>query len=228
MLKKIEQYIRGLSSTVELLLVFILAFGSFFVYSFSSLLSQNHKVVFTEGHFLFFLTYESVVLSILGWFLRKRAWNLIQLGLTPNWKSTATGFILAILANAIFILIWILLSPLFSDATSQSKAISSVHLNPLLIVVFSIVNGFFEEIFVAGYIIHFFKKFQSAWIAVLISTAIRTLYHVYEPIITLIFITFMGLMFGFYYVKTNKLWALATAHIILDIYGLSMLSNALH
>jgi uncharacterized protein len=225
MVKESKVGIGKISSKIEFIIVFIGAFGFFLFGAISAYVSHKNTTELTNRYLILMPIYEVIVFSILAWFLNQRDWNLVRVGLIPNWKSTLAGIGLAVLAYILSILNWIVFSPLFPDALIQSKAISGLQLNLALIILTSIVNGIFEEVFVVGYIIHFFKQLKSPWIAVMISTMIRTLYHVYTPTINLLFIVWMGLMFGFYYVRTNQLWTLAIAHIMLDIYGLLMISQ---
>jgi membrane protease YdiL (CAAX protease family) len=226
-LKKLERWVERASPRFEFLVIVIVAFGYLSISSLFSLFSEPHKVFITERSLISLLLYEIAVLLILGWFLKKRGWILAQLGVIPSWKSTVVvaGLIPAVYVT--YVLIWIALAVLFPEiqAINQNKALSTAGISLWTIVCASVINPVFEEIFVCGYIIHFLKKSKNLWIAVMSSTLIRTLYHLYQPIHGIVAIFSLGLVFGLFYAKTNRLWSLVVVHAIFDLYGLLNLNH---
>jgi uncharacterized protein len=84
-------------------------------------------------------------------------------------------------------------------------------------VLSSMVNGFYEELFLCGYMMTVLHKRFGETIAVNASNAMRLAYHLYQgPIVALTIIP-MGLLFSVWYVRTNRLWPLVVAHVLLDI-----------
>jgi len=96
-----------------------------------------------------------------------------------------------------------------------------------LVFLTSTVNGIFEELFVAGYIITVLRERRGVWTAINVSTVVRVLYHLYQGPIGLLIILPMGLLFGYAYARTRQLWPLIFAHVLIDIIGLSALGRAL-
>jgi membrane protease YdiL (CAAX protease family) len=84
----------------------------------------------------------------------------------------------------------------------------------------SVVNGVFEEVFVAGYAITALQQARGMWTAINVSTAVRVLYHLYQGPIAFLTIAPLGLLFGYVYARTRQLWPLIVAHVLLDIVGL--------
>jgi uncharacterized protein len=226
-LGKLKEWVERVSPRFEFLIVVLAAFGYFSIGSLFSLLSKSHKVLITGEHLIFLLVYESAVLLALGLFLRKRGWTLAQLGFIPSWKSTAMSVGLIPAVYITYALIWIPLALLFPEfqALSQSKVIVGSGISTWKIIIVSIVNPVFEEVFVCGYVVHFLKKSNNLWIALIISTAIRALYHLYQPIQGIIAIISIGLVFGFFYAKTNRLWSVVAAHAFFDLWGLMRLNS---
>ncbi len=222
MLRRVENWAENVSPKLEFLIVILAAFGYFCVRSFFSLFSSSREAVITGNHITSLLVYESVVLLILGWFLRKRGWRLAQLGVIANWKTTLIGIGLVLVAQIAYILAWIALALLFPEVQqiSQSKSLSVSNLALWKIFLVSILNPLYEEIFVCGYVITFLKKSKNLWFAIAISTVIRTAYHLYQPLWGIVAIISIGLVFGYVYAKTNRLWSVMVAHAIFDFVGL--------
>jgi membrane protease YdiL (CAAX protease family) len=84
------------------------------------------------------------------------------------------------------------------------------------------VNGIFEELFVAGYIITAITPRRGMWTAINVSVVVRLLYHLYQGPIGVLTIVPMGLLYGYLYSRTRQLWPLIVAHVLLDIVALSM------
>lgn len=227
-MKRLEKWVENASPRFEFFVIVLFAFGYFSASSLFDLFFKSREVLITEKSLISLLIYEIAVLLILGWFLKKRGWTLAQLGVTPSWKSTwvSVGLIPAVYIT--YALIWIALALLFPgiQAISQSKFISISGVSLWTIIFASVINPVFEEIFVCGYIIHSLKKSKNLWIAVIISTFIRTLYHLYQPIQNIVAIVSLGFVFGLFYARTNRLWSVVVVHIIFDLYALLHLNNS--
>ena len=93
-------------------------------------------------------------------------------------------------------------------------------------VLVSVVNGIFEELFVTGYIITSLTARRGMWTAINVSVVVRLLYHLYQGPIGIMTVVPMGLLYGYVYSRTRQLWPLMVAHVILDVIGLAMASQA--
>lgn len=226
-MRRLERWIDSASPRLEFLIVVLVAFSYFSISSLFSLFFEHRKVLITGKDLILLLAYEITVLLVLGWFLKKRGWTLARFGVIPSWKSTVMGVGLIPTVYAIYALMWIALALLFPETqlVIQSKSVSMTGIRTWEIILVSIINPIFEEIFVCGYIIHFLKRLNSLWFAVIVSTSIRTLYHLYQPIQGVVFIISLGLVFGFFYAKSNRLWSVVAAHTFFDLYGLLRFYN---
>jgi membrane protease YdiL (CAAX protease family) len=92
-----------------------------------------------------------------------------------------------------------------------------------LVFLASTVNGFFEELFVAGYIITALRQTRGMWTAINVSTVVRVLYHLYQGPVGVLIIVPMGLLYGYVYERTRQLWPLMFAHVLIDLIGLSQI-----
>lgn len=88
---------------------------------------------------------------------------------------------------------------------------------PVLLVA-AVANGWAEETVVVGYLLSRLR--QLGWgenRSLLASALLRGSYHLYQGFGQAVGNLVMGLVFGRVWQRTNRLWALITAHAILDI-----------
>lgn len=219
-----RQWIRKLTRKFEFLIVILIAFGYPILGALISLFSESHKIIITGSSLKFLLVYEIVVLLALSCFLKKRGWSFKKMGLYPNLKSAIWGVMLVPCLYLIWVLIWMALTLLIPDflliVKHKTVAISGVSL--WIIICVSVLNPLFEELFVCAYVISFLRKIKSLWFAVIISTGIRVLYHLYQPLSGIIFILCIGLAFGYCYARTNQLSSAIVAHAFFDFLPLVM------
>lgn len=87
-----NQFIRSLSPRAEFTIVVLLAFGNFIFTSLMAVLTATSPAEsISEEGIRQLITYELVLLTLLGTFLWLRGWNTRLLGLTPTIKDTALG-----------------------------------------------------------------------------------------------------------------------------------------
>jgi membrane protease YdiL (CAAX protease family) len=118
---------------------------------------------------------------------------------------------------------WIM--PVQMRVASQMYPTADPRVSMELVFLVSTVNGIFEELFVAGYIITALKDARGMWIAINVSMVVRLLYHLYQGPIGVLTIVPMGLLYGYVYARTRQLWPLIFAHVLIDIIGLSALGR---
>lgn len=83
-----------------------------------------------------------------------------------------------------------------------------------------LINPFFEEVFVCGYVMTALKRQDNSWIAINSSVAIRVLYHLYQGPKGVLSVVPVGLIFGFWYARAGRLWPLVVAHSMADLLAL--------
>jgi membrane protease YdiL (CAAX protease family) len=85
----------------------------------------------------------------------------------------------------------------------------------LLLVAFA--NGWAEEIIVVGFLFTRLRQLRFTPVAaVLITSALRGLYHLYQGFGAGLGNFVMGLVFGYVYLRTGRLWPLIVAHALID------------
>jgi uncharacterized protein len=212
------------SRKTEFIVVVVTAFGWFSVVSVWSLLAPptgDETLAANEG-WGGLLVYEGILLVALGWLLHRRGWSPTRVGLTPSWRDTSTGLALMAIVYGVdvvvFTAVWALLGSTSPGGEWLGPAAAPIDLPTVFAV--SAMNGLFEELFVCGYLITVMKEARGFWPAVNASTGLRLLYHMYQGTDALISILPLGLVFGYWYAKTGRLWPLIVAHAIFDVLAL--------
>jgi membrane protease YdiL (CAAX protease family) len=201
------------------LIVIFLAFGYFIFGSILSVIDPTANPQIANSHLRFLIIYESVVLLVLWKFLFLRGWKLQYVGLMPSVIDTVIGIGLFFVSYIIFAVIWNVSSIFVPGLRQQASSLVTQNLYLPLVLIISIINPIFEEVFVCGYVVTALKKTRSISFAVNVSTGIRLAYHLYQGVIGVILIIPLGLIFGFWFGKTGRLWPIVIAHGILDFLG---------
>lgn len=236
-MKQLHELIRRLPPGIEFLVVVSWAFG---LPIFSSILAlgagsgaasgAGGVLVFNNAALINIVSFELLQSVFLVWFLWVRGWTLERVGLHVSWRGTWNGWLLLLGTYVVLMALqWLanyfMPGPL--QAAAQGYPSADPRVSMQLVFLASTVNGMFEELFVAGYIITALRDARGTWTAINVSTVIRLLYHLYQGPLALITIVPMGLIFGYFYVRTRQLWPLILAHILIDIIGLSALGRLL-
>jgi len=235
--KQLHERIRRLPPGVEFLVVVSWAFG---LPIFTSILSlgagggadsrAGGALVFNNAALINIVSFELLQTVFLVWFLWVRGWTLAKVGLHVSWRGTWNGWLL-LLGTYVVLMALQWLAHAFLPGPVQIAAqrypTADLQVSMQLVFLASTVNGMFEELFVAGYIITALREARGTLTAINVSTVIRLLYHLYQGPLALITVVPMGLIFGFFYSRTRQLWPLILAHILIDIIGLSALGRLL-
>jgi membrane protease YdiL (CAAX protease family) len=221
----LHDLIRKLPARVEFLVVITWAFG---LAIFASILSigmspQDANGLYDNSGLIGDLVFELMQSAFIIWFLRIRGWTLEKLGLNVTLRGTFLGVGLLVVTYGLWLGVQYLAGWLLPGEMQAAQArypTAAPDLSMSLVFVASVVNGIFEEVFVAGYVIAAMGPVRGMWAAINVSTGIRLLYHLYQGPIGVLTIVPMGLLFGYTYARTRILWALIFAHIVMDILGL--------
>jgi CAAX protease family protein len=231
----LHERIRRLPAGVEFLVVVSWAFG---LPIFNSIMSlgtggaipavSGGALVFNDTILVNILVFELLQSVFLLWFLHVRGWTLEKVGLAFSWRSTGMGWLLMlgtyVLALAVLSLAefaW----PAQMHAAAARYPASDPTVSMELVFLTSTVNGIFEELFVAGYIITALRDTRGLWTAINVSTVVRTLYHLYQGPVGIVTVVPLGLLYGYVYARTRLLWPLIMAHVLIDIIGLSAIGR---
>jgi membrane protease YdiL (CAAX protease family) len=211
-------WLRRLSPRVEFAVVIVLAFGLFIAASLHSVVSGGDKGALSEAGLYGIIIQEGFTLAILGPFLKWRGWSFARIGLHPGLRDSAMGALLAIAAIVLFNVVFAIAAQFapglletadHPDFVKPGFAVGTI-------IAASAVNGFFEELFLCGYVITALKERRGLWFAVNVSVAIRLTYHLYQGASGVVGIVPLGLLFGYFYARTGRLWPLVLAHAVID------------
>jgi membrane protease YdiL (CAAX protease family) len=84
-----------------------------------------------------------------------------------------------------------------------------------VVLLLSVVNGLYEEVFLLGYLMKGFRH-RGASFALGLSLLVRVLYHLYQGPHGALSIAVAGLVFGVFYLRTGWLWPVVFAHMLAD------------
>ena len=115
-------------------------------------------------------------------FLRIRGWTFAKIGLAPTPLDTAIGVLLLVAFYAIWMVVWMVtvrLSPDTAERVAGTHIVSQAIALPTVVAV-ALVNPFFEEVFVCGYVMTALHRDKNMWLALNVSVGIRLLYHLYQ------------------------------------------------
>ena len=87
----------------------------------------------------------------------------------------------------------------------------------LLLVINAWANGFAEEFIVVAWLVSRLRQLQVPWVWVFVaSSVLRGSYHLYQGYSAGLGNIVMGLVFGYVWLRTGRLWPLIVAHGPID------------
>ena len=216
------KFLQALSPRIEFVIVVTMAFGYFAFVSIFVALHPHAGPLHTNRSLIVLCAYELVLMAILFPFLRTRGWTFSKIGLDPTWRDTGLGILLFFAFYAVWVLVWIAtvaLAPETAQRMSETHIITQV-IPATTIVANGMINPLFEEVFVCGYVMTALRKEGHTWFALNASVAIRLLYHLYQGPLGVLSIIPMGLMSGYWYARTGRLWPIIVAHAAMDMLAM--------
>jgi len=150
--------------------------------------------------------------------LRNFKWKYVLLGIGAGqvfyWGLQLLAYVLALTGN-----------PVSSSDTSQSLSSVSGVIGVIVLVLFvPFIVPFIEEVLFRGVIVTSLQnsKWKAAWISILVSAVSFGIMHIQgfssiTDLFTAIWITIMGGVFAFLYLKTKSLWTTIAAHSIYNL-----------
>lgn len=135
-----------------------------------------------------------------------------------RWRSDVPGgFALAALIGIPGLLLYLAARHLGLNAEVEPSALQSSWWRIPVLILIAFANGFAEETVVVGYLITRLRQLGlSPARAVWVSSALRGAYHLYQGIGAGLGNVAMGLVFGYAWCRTGRLWPLVIAHGIID------------
>lgn len=136
----------------------------------------------------------------------------------PRWGyDMLTGLGLAALIGVPGLLVYLTGRALGVNAEVEAAALHQTWWRIPLLVLAAFANGFAEEVVVVGYLVTRLRQLGLAMpTAVLASSVLRGMYHLYQGFAAGLGNVAMGLVFGYFWSRTGRLWPLVIAHGVID------------
>lgn len=211
------KFIRFLPDWAEFIIILAICFGYFSAISLWIFFNPElmGSLTFTDYGCFLLIYFEVLAFFAAALFLAVRGWDFSQFQVRISWRSSAVGILLFGIHNVIFFVINYGLSS-FIDSVEIFKSLLSYGPSLPVAVLVSVVNPIFEEIAVVGYVFLAVERKFDARVAVFVSVALRSLYHLYQGVYALASILPLGILFAVVYWRWRNLWPLILAHGLLD------------
>jgi membrane protease YdiL (CAAX protease family) len=169
---------------------------------------------FSNSGFVWAAGTELVMTAAALGVLYVRGYAIASLLPTPTFKDSVAGVVLFFAGWAAG---WLLTMP-FAAAPEQpiARMMDGATVTMPTIVLFAMVNGTYEEVFLLGFLMRGLRHFGLS-IALGVMLLVRVLYHLYQGPLGALWVLGVGVVFGLYFARTNRLWPLVFAHILWDI-----------
>jgi len=224
-----KQFVQALSGRAEFLIVVLGSLGLTLLSNLQLVLDPaiaeqlppfNNEILISN------LVYELFVLLWLSAFMKARGWTLERLGFSVSLRDTALGLLLAIM---VFCTVWLIEQTLGSAAPAMLESARrfdrvSGELDLWAMLLASVVDAVFEELFVCAYVISALKEKRKAAFALNVSIALRVGCHMYQGVYGVLIGGAWGVVFGYWYLKSGRIWPVLVAHAGLLFIELVMLS----
>jgi len=206
----VARWLRSRSLAVEFIFVFIVAWVPNILAAVAWFAFQPEPVAVDQAAIWNGLFFEAIILAIVLPVLWVRGWTWARPGLTWRHRDLLVVLGLAVALTVAFQLLD------FAFGGGPEPVSIAPHLHPLPVVVFSLVNAFFEEVLLLGYIVGLAGERRRMVDGIWATVAIRFLCHVYQGTWVAFQVAAMGAAFGYTFARTRRLWPLIIAHAAYD------------
>ena len=225
--------IGALRAYVEVAAVYLLGFGPAVASAFYLLDHPDHilntDVPTLQGQVLDEAVNWGIALPGLAlalWLMRRRGWTLRRLGISPRWVAGKAGRRQAIAIGCVMFAAQIAGAVVLSAAAPHASfPFGRTGAWGMIGGVSGAVrSGFLEELVVTAFVITTLRQARRPWPEILlVSLALRTLYHVYygTPWIVVWIAIWAGAAFGLYR-RTRRLTPIIVAHALWDLQGFTL------
>jgi CAAX protease family protein len=188
------------------------------------LISRTNRIELTTGRVLRGLVIEASLLAIVALILRARGWTKNRLGLDFSIGPASAGLPLFFAYITIYWMTGLAVLSVAPAAAKQHAFQFVIRAHPAAMIAFIVINSFYEEIVVAGYVMTALSQ-QGAALAITASTLLRFSYHLYQGPLASISILPLGLLFGAVYWRWRNLWPLIVAHTINNLISFMVMAQ---
>ncbi|UUC45096.1 CPBP family intramembrane glutamic endopeptidase [Flavobacterium cerinum] len=215
MLSLNPQFRKTTGAFFELLFVITVGFGVFIYSATQSIALRDKGVIptYNDTDFTGILLYEIIALSLIALFLKYRKWTISDFNLDFRIAYLLTALILVFIRNILsysgtkLLLTFDIAPPSVNFDTGLFSIVSII-----------LINSFYEELLLIGYI---FKRFKNCHplLPLTFSLLLRVSFHTYQGWGMLPSVITLGLVLGIYYQKYQKLGPVILAHAIGNLFN---------
>lgn len=203
-------------SWAEAATVTAICFGLFILFSFQAAADGFPEARVTDNGNRVLVGLELVLAACALAYLRLRGFDVRALRPQPTLRDSLLGLGVA---AAAWLLAMAAMQVVHSPGQREMVEFSIERDSALSLVLLSVVNGGYEEVFLLGVLARGLRGFGLS-VAVGVPLLVRVLYHVYQGPLGMVAVGVVGLVLTLAYVVTGRLWPSVLAHILLDLVAL--------
>lgn len=196
----------------------------------------RHTHPASQRGIMFMIVYQAIGLTCLYFVLRRQKRTLLDLGFFLAAPTYEIGHALAIFLGVLFlgVVTRLLVIPLIFLTLGHSQrsfdpAVAFGGHITIFTGVFVFLNAFHEELLVRAFLISELDDlYHRTWLAVGVSVALQTSYHLYQGLPAALAHIPTFLLFSVYYVRTRRIFPVILAHMFVDIMALALYAHMLH
>lgn len=167
---------------------------------------------------------EAGSLALLSYILFRQGRTLRDIGLSFRWLDIPVSvglFLLSWFASGIC---YVCINWAYYRATGHyvqrwdnAAAMLGTHVS-IIVVVFLVLNAFFEELIVRAYVMSEIIAWKnSLLLAGIFSVGIQSLYHIYQGVPNMLSIAALFSVYAVYYAKSRRILPIILAHLYIDL-----------
>ncbi len=217
-MQHVAALVRRIPVPVEFAIVMLGAFGWFSYVSVTSFDVPITEPLFVEDDLAWLIRYESLALAVLLPFLALRGWTAQRVGLTASRRLALDGLVLTVAAYGAVFATWFVASAFGMPEVQSDVPFVGEGTRPLTKIALSLLNPFFEELFVCGYLMTVVGPRRRS-LAIALSAGVRLLYHLYQGPAAIVTVAPLGLVYAWWYARKRQLFPLMVSHAVLDLWA---------
>lgn len=165
---------------------------------------------------------EAAALLVLGYVLSRRGLRFKDIGFRWSLRDFGMGLLVTVAAYLMYAIGSLLIHFIqmhFSVAVSRQSSAGAFYSNPSsMIIPFSLLNPFFEELIVRAYLMtEILDLTGSSILAVVFSMGVQLSYHLYYGWVGVSALLFQFLIFSLYYARWRRALPIIVAHGFFDM-----------
>jgi membrane protease YdiL (CAAX protease family) len=191
---------------------------------YSGIRDRTYSFLSTNMGWTGMLVKECTALLLLGYVLARRKLRLRDLGLRWSFREAGAGLLVAAASYAAYMVGYHVLTfahRLLLGTPARGVSTGQIFGYPtVMMLVFVLVNPFFEEMVVRAYLMTELKALTGSWtLAAALSVAVQTSYHLYYGWTLALALGFQFVAFSIYYARTRRATPIVFAHGVFDLIG---------